>query len=165
MSEDKDDDLIILEGKGWKRRSGFAKYAYTVAGASWERRRFQLVRTSDPNRKYQLKYYSTASKSSRSLAPEKHNTPRGTLDIPPDRATIIATYPADPSQPTPYALTISTSDAADRWKFCLDDRETHLIWLVALVDIVAEANVREYTLGLKDGLKDGLDRGVEQDGR
>ena len=176
MSEDDDGNLIILEGTGWKRRSGFAKYAYTVAGASWERRRFQLVRTSDPKRKNQLKYYNNTCSSDKntfgSSASDKNtfgssaktnNTPRGTLDIQSESATVVATYPADPSQPTPYALSISPSDAADKWKFCFDDRETQLIWLVALADVIAEGNVQEYTLGLKDSLRDELDTGAEQD--
>ena len=31
-----------------------------------------------------------------------------------------------------------------KWKLCFDDRETQLIWLVALTDIVADASVKEY---------------------
>ena len=38
---------------------------------------------------------------------------------------------------------ISKSEVT-KWKLCFDDRETQLIWLVALTDIVADASVKEY---------------------
>eukprot|EP00581_Thalassiosira_minuscula_P002022 CAMPEP_0183736590 /NCGR_PEP_ID=MMETSP0737-20130205/49644_1 /TAXON_ID=385413 /ORGANISM="Thalassiosira miniscula, Strain CCMP1093" /LENGTH=599 /DNA_ID=CAMNT_0025970633 /DNA_START=158 /DNA_END=1957 /DNA_ORIENTATION=- len=127
---------IILEGVGWKRRSGFGKYSDSIGGSSWERRRFTL--TAQPAK---LSYYQASESSNNSILDE---TPRGSLHILPERATITATYPAEQSQPTPYALTLKTNDGADKWKFCFDDRETQLIWLVALTDIVAEASVKEY---------------------
>ncbi|KAL9190962.1 hypothetical protein ACHAXT_000668 [Thalassiosira profunda] len=135
-----DDPPILLEGAGWKRRSGFGRYSDTVGGTSWERRRFALTPT-------QLRYYAACEvDSTKSLA---ELTPRGTLDILPERATITATYPGDTSQPAPYALTVKVADAAGlsdtiKWKLCFDDRETQLIWLVALTDIVADASVKEY---------------------
>ncbi len=66
-----------------------------------------------------------------------------------ERATITATYPGDPTQPTPYAIAIRTNDVISqndvtKWKLCFDDRETQLLWLVALTDIVADASVGEY---------------------
>lgn len=163
---------VILEGVGWKRRSGWAKYSESVGyGSAWERRRFTL--TSRPAR---LSYYaapdddgddgvtrrggdngaavtSTATSTNtnsndRDAAGAESTRPRGVLDILPERATVTATYPADSSQPTPYAVSIKTggesSGGSDKWKFCFDDRETQLIWLVALTDIVAEASVAEY---------------------
>ena len=122
---------IILEGIGWKRRSGFGKYS----GSAWERRRFALTST-------QLTYYSATEES-------KSATARGVLSILPERATITATYPGDSSQPTPYAVDIKVTDGITKsenfkWKLCFDDRETQLIWLVALTDIVADASVKEY---------------------
>ena len=79
---DNENPPIILEGVGWKRRSGFGKYSETVGvGSSWERRRFAL--TAKPPR---LMYYSE-SESSKSLLEE---FPRGTLKIIAERATITA---------------------------------------------------------------------------
>lgn len=129
---------IILEGMAWKRRSGFGKYSNTVGvGSSWERRRFALTPS-------QLSYYT--DESSKSITKEK---PRGTLCILSERATITATYPGNSGQPAPYTIVIRTTDAISgsegtKWKLCFDDRETQLIWLVALTDIVAEASVKEY---------------------
>ena len=81
----------LLEGIGWKRRSGFGKYANT----SWERRRFALT----PSK---LSYYTATDDDGR--PPSKSAVPRGILAILPERATITATYPGDSSQPTPYAV-------------------------------------------------------------
>ncbi|KAL3796369.1 hypothetical protein ACHAW5_001695 [Stephanodiscus triporus] len=128
---------IILEEIVWKQRGGFGKYSTTVgAGPSWERRRIALTAKK-------LSYYAKVSKS------VTDGSPRGTLDILPERATITATYPGDSSQPTPYAIAIKTVDVISqsdvtKWKICFDDRETQLLWLVALTDIVADASVREY---------------------
>lgn len=74
---------------------------------------------------------------------------RGTLDILVERATCTATYPsANTNQPTPYALKFTTPDLSGsestKWKLCFDDRETQLIWLVALTEIVSDASVKEY---------------------
>ena len=129
--EEEEAPPIILEGIGWKRRSGFGKYS----GSAWERRRFCLTST-------QLTYYSATEES-------KSATARGVLSILPERATITATYPGDSSQPTPYAVDIKVTDGITKsenfkWKLCFDDRETQLIWLVALTDIVADASVKEY---------------------
>lgn len=157
---------VILEGVGWKRRSGWAKYSESVGyGSAWERRRFTL--TSRPAR---LSYYAapdddgddgvtrrggdngaavtSTNSNDRDAAGAESTRPRGVLDILPERATVTATYPADASQPTPYAVSIRTSESsnADKWKFCFDDRETQLVWLVALTDIVAEASVAEYNV-------------------
>ena len=116
-----DDPPILLEGAGWKRRSGFGRYSDTVGGTSWERRRFALTPT-------QLRYYAASEvDSTKSLA---ELTPRGTLDVLPERATTTATYPGDTSQPAPYALTVKVADATGlsdtiKWKLCFDDRETH----------------------------------------
>ena len=122
---------IILEGTGWKRRSGFGKFSVS----SWERRRLVLT----PSK---LDYYSADEESKSAKA-------RGTLAILPEKATITATYPGDSSQPTPYAVDVKTIDGVTKletfkWKLCFDDRETQLIWLVALTDIVATASVKEY---------------------
>ncbi|KAL7528232.1 hypothetical protein ACHAXR_004158 [Thalassiosira sp. AJA248-18] len=140
LGED-EDAPVILEGVGWKRRSGFGKFSESVlGGSSWERRRFALTSSK-------LNYYAV-SESSKTLLEE---FPRGTLDILYERATITATYPSEnTSQPTPYALKITVPDGklsnseSTKWKLCFDDRETQLIWLVALTGIVAEASVKEW---------------------
>ena len=139
---------IILEGVAWKRRGGFGKFSETVgAGSSWQRRRVALTAEG-------LSYYNynagnengNDNDSSRSVVDD---IPRGTLSILPDHATITATYPGDASQPTPYALAIKTTDSISqsevtKWKLCFDDRETQLLWLVALTDIIAEVSVQEF---------------------
>jgi len=128
---------IILEEVVWKLRGGFGKYSTTVgAGPSWERRRIALTSKT-------LSYYAKVSKTA------TDGSPRGTLHIQPERATITATYPGDSSQPTPYAIAVKTVDVISqsdvtKWKICFDDRETQLLWLVALTDIVADACVVEY---------------------
>ncbi|KAL3811277.1 hypothetical protein ACHAXA_009277 [Cyclostephanos tholiformis] len=133
---------IILEQVAWKLRGGFGKYSTSLgAGPSWERRRIALTER-------RLNYYAKVSKGA-----NDDNTPRGTLDVSSERATISATYPGDSSQPTPYAIAIKVVDAISqgdvtKWKICFDDRETQLLWLVALTDIVADASVREYNGGV-----------------
>lgn len=141
---------IILEGVAWKRRGGFGKFSDTVgAGSSWQRRRIALTSKG-------LSYYNASSSGDNDTADDSSSsksvvgdTPRGTLSILSDHATITATYPADASQPTPYALAIKTTDSISntevtKWKLCFDDRETQLLWLVALTDIVAEVSVKEF---------------------
>ena len=129
---------IILEEVVWKLRGGFGKYSTTIgAGPSWERRRIALTSKT-------LSYYAKVSKTA-----TDGSSPRGTLHIQPERATITATYPGDSSQPTPYAIAVKTVDVISqsdvtKWKICFDDRETQLLWLVALTDIVADACVEEY---------------------
>ncbi len=124
------DDNIILSGVAWKRRSGFGKYSTTIgAGSSWEKRHFILSSTK-------LTYFAI-----------NESTPRGTLNILPERATITATYPGDTSQPTPYALSIRTTELGQestKWKLCFEDRKTQLSWLIAITDIVADESVKEY---------------------
>ena len=123
-------DDIILSGVAWKRRSGFGKYSTTIgAGSSWEQRHFILTSTK-------LTYFAI-----------NESTSRGTLNILPERATITATYPAETSQPTPYALSIRTTELGQestKWKLCFGDRKTQLSWLVAITDIVADQSVKEY---------------------
>jgi len=131
-----EDPPIILEAVAWKLRGGFGKYSTTVgAGPSWERRRIAL---SDKS----LRYYAKVSKN------VNDGVPRGILDISTERATITATYPGDSSQPTPYAIAIKTIDVISqndvtKRKLCFDDRETQLLWLVALTVIVVNASVKE----------------------
>ena len=124
-------DDIILSGLAWKRRSGFGKYSTTIigTGSSWEQRHFILTSTK-------LTYFAI-----------NESTSRGTLNIIPERATISATYPGDTSQPTPYALTIRTTELGQestKWKLCFGDRKTQLAWLVAISDIVVDESVKEY---------------------
>jgi hypothetical protein len=123
-------DDIILSGVAWKRRSGFGKYSTTIgAGSSWEKRHFILTSTK-------LTYFAI-----------NESTSRGTLNILPERATITATYPGDTSQPTPYALSIKTTELGQestKWKLCFEDRKTQLAWLIAITDIVADESVKEY---------------------
>ena len=123
-------DDIILSGVAWKRRSGFGKYSTTVgAGPSWEKRHFILTSS-------RLTYFAI-----------NESTSRGTLNILPERATITASYPGDTSQPTPFALTIRTTELgqeSSKWKLCFDDRKTQLVWLIAVTDIVADESVKEY---------------------
>ena len=123
-------DDIILSGVAWKRRSGFGKYSTTIGvGPSWEQRHFILTSTK-------LTYFAV-----------NESTSRGTLNILPERATITATYPGDTSQPTPYALSIRTTELGQestKWKLCFEDRKTHLAWLIAITDIVSNGSVKEY---------------------
>ncbi|KAL7427996.1 hypothetical protein ACHAXH_000738 [Discostella pseudostelligera] len=147
-TNDDNKQSIILEGVAWKRRGGFGKFSDTVgAGSSWQRRRIALTAKG-------LSYYNASgdndtnddSSSSKSVVGD---TPRGTLSILPDHATITATYPGDSSQPTPYALAVKTTDSISnteitKWKLCFDNREQQLLWLVALTDIVAEVSVKEF---------------------
>mmetsp|Transcript_12607 Transcript_12607/g.30766 ORF Transcript_12607/g.30766 Transcript_12607/m.30766 type:complete len:568 (-) Transcript_12607:185-1888(-) len=127
---------IILEGIGWKRRSGFGKFSTTVGiGSSWERRRFVLTSKK-------LSYYAVSEFS-------KEDSPRGSTDILSERATLTAAYAGDLSQPTPYAVVIKTTDLLSqsegtKWRLCFDDRETQLMWIVAFTGIVSDASVKEY---------------------
>lgn len=129
---------IILEEVVWKLRGGFGKYSGTVGtGPSWERRRIALSTK-------RLTYYAKVSKST-----TLDKSPRGVLDILPDRTTITATYPGDASQPTTFCITIKTIDPiahtdVTKWRICFDDRETQLLWLVALTDNVTDVSVNEY---------------------
>mmetsp|Transcript_16188 Transcript_16188/g.34215 ORF Transcript_16188/g.34215 Transcript_16188/m.34215 type:complete len:600 (+) Transcript_16188:64-1863(+) len=137
-AETPEEPPTILEGVGWKRRSGFGKYSDTIGmGSAWERRRFAL--TTKP---LKLSYYSAGDESSTPPI-SGDESPRGTLNILPERVTITATYFSDATQPTPYSVTLKTMEG-EKWKFCFDDRETQLIWLVALTDIVAETSVQEF---------------------
>ncbi len=140
-TKDGEPPIILLEEVVWKLRGGFGKYSTTVgAGPSWERRRIALTSKT-------LSYYAKVSKTT---ATGDGSSPRGTLHIQPERATITATYPGDSSQPTPFAIAVKTVDVISqssdvtKWKICFDDRETQLLWLVALTDIVADACVKEY---------------------
>jgi hypothetical protein len=139
---------IILEDVAWKRRGGLGKFSDTIgAGPSWQRRRIAL--TANELIYYNYDDSSDANNSTDSSKSVVDNIPRGTLSILPDHATITATYPGDTSQPTPYALAIKTTDSISqaeitKWKLCFDDRETQLLWLVALTDIVAEVSVKEF---------------------
>jgi hypothetical protein len=67
--------------------------------------------------------------------------PRGVLDILPECTTIAMTYPGDANQPTRFCITIrdynALTDVAKKWKICFDHRETQLLWLVALTDMVS----------------------------
>ena len=123
-------DDIVLSGAAWKRRSGFGKYSTTLgAGPSWEKRHFILTSSK-------LTYFAI-----------NESTSRGTLNILPERATVTASYPGDTSQPTPFALTIRTTELGQestKWKLCFDDRKTQLAWLIAITDIVADESVKEY---------------------
>lgn len=124
------DDNIILSGVAWKRRSGFGKYSTTIGtGSSWEQRHFILTSK-------RLTYFAI-----------NESTSRGTLNILPERATVTASYPGDTSQPTPYALSIRTTELGQestKWKLCFGDRKTQLAWLIAITDIVANESVKEY---------------------
>ena len=84
---------IILSGVAWKRRSGFGRLSDTVGvGKSWERRRFVLYAGGGggPNAVARdggtprLVYYPLNEFQSQT-------TPRGTLDLLAERATIHAT--------------------------------------------------------------------------
>ncbi len=146
MTTNDETQPIILEGVAWKRRGGFGKFSETVgAGSSWQRRRIALTAKG-------LSYYNynagneNGNDSSRSVVDD---IPRGTLSILPDHTTITATYPGDASQPpTPYMLAIKTTDSISqseitKWKISFDDRETQLLWFVALTDIIVEVSVKE----------------------
>ena len=54
------------------------------------------------------------------------------------------TYPGDANQPTKFCITIrdynALTDVTKKWKICFDDRETQLLWLVALTDMVINAS-------------------------
>ena len=143
---------IIFAGVAWKRRSGFGRLSDTVGvGKSWERRRFVLYAGGGggPNAATRdggtprLVYYSLNGFQSQT-------TPRGTLDLLAERATIHATHFGNEvagAQPTPYTLSIKTTDGiapeSTKWKLCFDDRYAQMAWLVALTDVVVEASVRQ----------------------
>ena len=144
---------IILTGVAWKRRSGFGRLSDTVGvGKSWERRRFVLYAGGGggPNAVARdggtprLVYFPQNEFLSQT-------TPRGTLDLLAERATIHATHFGNEvagAQPTPYTLSIKTTDGiapeSTKWKLCFDDRYSQMAWLVALTDVVVEASVRQY---------------------
>ena len=143
---------LIFTGVAWKRRSGFGRLSDTVGvGKSWERRRFVLYAGGGggPNAVARdggtprLVYYSLNDFQSQT-------TPRGTLDLLAERATIHATHFGNEvagAQPTPYTLSIKTTDGiapeSTKWKLCFDDRYAQMAWLVALTDVVVEASVRQ----------------------
>lgn len=139
-----DDDDILLSAVAWKRRSGFGKFSENVgAGSSWERRRItlhddQLKSTKSTAR---VCYYAVDDNKN-----SNQHIPRGTLHLQLDRATICATHqPRDTSQPTPYCLSIITTDGT-KWKICFDERKTQMAWLIALTDIVVDESVREFNV-------------------
>lgn len=123
---------IILSSTVWKRRSGFAQFSDAITGSnSWEKRRITLHRAT--NKATRLCYYAIDS-----------NTPRGTVYIKSERATIWANHhPSDGTQPTPYSLSV-LPDGGTKWKFCFDDRNTQFAWLLALSDVVVEDCIQEY---------------------
>lgn len=126
---------IILTTTVWKRRSGFAQFSDAITGAnSWEQRRITLHRPANKTKTAtRLCYYAIDGK-----------TPRGTVYIKSERATIWANHhPSDGTQPTPYSLSI-LPDGGTKWKFCFNDRNTQFAWLLALSDIVVEDCVKEY---------------------
>ena len=134
----------LLRGVAWKRRSGFGKLSGTVGvGSSWERRLF-ILHAPPPSAAaaVRLCYYT--------LNPPPDCAPmaRGTLNLLPERATISATHFTDTAQPTPFALSIKTTDGiapeSTKWKLCFDDRKSQMAWLVALTDAVVDGSVREY---------------------
>jgi len=134
----------ILRGVAWKRRSGFGKLSGTVGvGSSWERRLFILHAPSPPaSAAMRLCYYAL------NPPPDCAPVARGTLNLLPERATISATHFTDTAQPTPFALSIKTTDGiapeSTKWKLCFDDRRSQMAWLVALTDAVVDGSVREY---------------------
>ena len=147
-ADDAAQERVILTGVAWKRRSGFGRLSDTVgAGKSWERRRFVLYAgggVGGTTSSARLVYYSVNSYQNQA-------TPRGTLDLLAERATVHAPhYAANEvagAQPTPYTLSIRTTDGITpentKWKLCFDDRYAQMAWLVALTDVVVEASVRQ----------------------
>ena len=145
-------DRVILTGVAWKRRSGFGRLSDTVGvGKSWERRRFVLcagggggtTAVSRDGGTPRLVYYPLNEFQSQT-------TPRGTLDLLAERATIHATHFGNEvagAQPTPYTLSIKTTDGiapeSTKWKLCFEDRYAQMAWLVALTDVVVEESVRQ----------------------
>jgi len=126
---------IILTTTVWKRRSGFAQFSDAITGAnSWEERRITLHRSTNKTKTAtRLCYYAIDGK-----------TPRGTVYIKSERATIWANHhPSDGTQPTPYSLSI-LPDGGTKWKFCFKNRNTQYAWLLALSDVVVEDCVKEY---------------------
>ena len=124
-------------------QAGFKSYTHSLSfsvflsnqigtGSSWERRHFILTSTK-------LTYFAI-----------NESTSRGTLNILNEKATVTATYPADTSQPTPFALAIRITtelgQESTKWKLCFDDRKTQLCWLIAMTDLIAGESVKEYNV-------------------
>lgn len=132
---------IILDQIVWKLRMGLGKY---TSSTSWERRRVTLSTSK------RLIYYA---KESKTTLDGKTSPPRGLLDILPECTTIAMTYPGDANnQPTRFCITIrdynALTDVTKKWKICFDNRETQLLWLVALTDMVSNVSSNDRLFGL-----------------
>ena len=144
---------VRLQGVVWKKRTGFGQLSETVGvGKSWEFRHLVLHGRDGDSTSSKLCYYAvndSQQSENDNNEQQQQQGPRGIIDLIYERPTISASHLYDTTQPTPYSIDVKTMDAltsteTTKWKFCFEDRQTQMAWLVALNDAVVDVSVREY---------------------